>query len=159
MKTRTMIVCGLSSFTIQCADLAVAGPAGKTYGGFSAGDKFTLKVYDAYCRKSSISGGGLVPIPSGIPKFKIGQKVKFKIGNKGQLTGPGFSVIFENSDGYSSYYRTVKQKGFSTSLMGLAHVDKSAITLSSHAVVQLYKHVGLGGLNYTVYETTYLLQK
>ena len=87
--------------TVACAALflpfsqAQAAGAGKTFGGFTAKQTFSLKV--AAVASAKTVGATVtrdVPIPAGFPKFKVKQTVKFTIGAKGQLTGPGFSIPF-----------------------------------------------------------------
>lgn len=71
----------------------------KTYGGFNPGDKFTLTVN---YRISNKTVGGVtkekVPVPKGMPDFKLGKKVTFTIGPKGQLTAKGMSLPFMTVD-------------------------------------------------------------
>ena len=66
----------------------------KTFGGFTAKQKFSFKVDIAASLKTVGLKVSKAPIPDGIPKFKVGQKVTFTIGSKGELTGPGFSIPF-----------------------------------------------------------------
>jgi len=82
-----------------------AGPIGRRLGGLSPKQNFTLTVED---RQSFETKGKntvqVFSIPAGIPDFKVGQKVKFTIGKKGQLQGPGFSLLFEQGyRGYNQY--------------------------------------------------------
>ncbi|MDB6078504.1 MAG: hypothetical protein JWO82_2251 [Akkermansiaceae bacterium] len=70
-------------------------PPVPTFGGFAKGAKFSLNVTDF--DSSSITGQvttNPAPIPAGVPKFKVGQKVSFTIGPKGELTGTGFKILF-----------------------------------------------------------------
>ncbi len=62
--------------------------------------KFKFKVTHITCKQASATGQVKnAPIPSGVPKFKKGQKVNFKIDGKGNLTGPGFSIKFQGDAG------------------------------------------------------------
>lgn len=94
------------------ASVCVAGPIGSRLGGFSPGQTFTLTVEDRQCFQTK--GKKTVQtfiVPTGIPKFDIGQTVKLTIGKKGQLKGPGFSLAFEEGNrDYNEYLsaRTVK---------------------------------------------------
>ena len=77
----------------------------ETYGGFAPGKTFTLTVTD----KSSVRTKGVdadknVPVPKGWPAFAEGDKVKFTIGDDGQLTGPGFSITFRDEKGRLNIY-------------------------------------------------------
>lgn len=80
-----VIACGalLPVATVQAAPASqLSGFAAKNFGGFKAGYKFTLKVKEV----TTIATSGKPP--GSIPKFKKGEKITFKIGNKGELTGP-----------------------------------------------------------------------
>ncbi len=52
---------------------------------FATGKIFTLTVKGK---------AGIGAVPSGIPNFKFGQKVKFTIGANGELKGSGFSILY-----------------------------------------------------------------
>ncbi|MEO5716181.1 MAG: hypothetical protein ABIT37_22060 [Luteolibacter sp.] len=72
----------------------------ETFGGFETGKKFTLTVTD---RTSTKTKGDNVtknaPIPDGIPDFAEGQKVRFRIGAKGNLVGGEFNINFRRETG------------------------------------------------------------
>ncbi|NJR43883.1 MAG: hypothetical protein HC767_15720 [Akkermansiaceae bacterium] len=69
----------------------------KTFGSFQPKRTFTLKVASVTGTKQKV---GQPPVetpgsvPAGLPKFKVGQTLKFKIGAKGELIGKGFSIPF-----------------------------------------------------------------
>lgn len=95
----------LSGALLPLSQAQAAGPASKTFGGFSPGKKFTLTVQSF---TSSMSVGSknkfFVSIPTGVPQFRRGQAVKFTIGKKGELTGPGFSIpLLSSSATINSY--------------------------------------------------------
>ena len=101
-STATLALCGVM---LPFTSLQAAGPPGKTYGGFTAAQTFTLTVTD----RDSVRTRGFrvdegVSVPSGMPDFKDGQKVTFRIGNKGQLTGPGFTIKFQEEEGNVNVY-------------------------------------------------------
>lgn len=77
----------------------------ETFGGFDAGKKFALTVTD---RKSTKTKGTKVTknvsIPDGVPNFKEGQKVNFRIGSKGQLIGTDFKITFRREKGDIVFY-------------------------------------------------------
>ena len=80
-----VIACGalLPVATVQAAPASQLSEfAKKDFGGFKAGYKFTLKVKEV----TIIATSGKPP--GSIPKFKKGEKIAFKIGSKGELTGP-----------------------------------------------------------------------
>lgn len=107
MKINTLTRLAIS-IVFCTASVHAAGPAGKRFGGFAAKQTFSFKVED---RQSFESQGSATVqtfrIPASIPKFEVGQTVKFTIGRKGQLQGPGFSIPLEleNTD-YNQYLST-----------------------------------------------------
>jgi len=72
----------------------------ETFGGFEPGKKFTLTVTE---RTSTKTKGDNVtknaPIPNGIPNFAVGQKVRFRIGDNGNLVGGEFNIAFRREEG------------------------------------------------------------
>lgn len=89
-----------------------AGPVGKRFGGFAPKQTFSFKVEN---RQSFESKGSVTVqtfrIPATIPQFKVGQTVKFTIGTKGQLQGPGFSLPLElDNRAYNQYLTTPRPK-------------------------------------------------
>lgn len=84
LLTTLVIACGIViPATLQAAPVSqISSFATKTYGKFKPGYSFSLKVSEVTVIKTSGN------VPSSIPKFKKGQKITFKIGSKGELTGP-----------------------------------------------------------------------
>ena len=85
MKTLITALVACCAALLPITQAQAAEPAAKKYGDFKPGDTFTLKV-------ASVAPFGTRP--SNFHVFKKGQKVKFRIGSKGQLTGPSFSINF-----------------------------------------------------------------
>ena len=86
-----------------------AAAQGKTYGEFKPNYKFSLKVEEVV--SAQVAGTFLNPgkakkvkIPKGLPKYKKGQKVRFKIGQKGELIAPGTKIPFKVDGGSSNVY-------------------------------------------------------
>ena len=81
----------------------------KKYGGFKTGYTFTLRVKKvSSVEATGIPGSGTtkkVEIPDGLPKFRKGQKVRFKIGRRGKLVFKGAKIPFREDAGYSNLYR------------------------------------------------------
>jgi hypothetical protein len=87
----------------------------KTFGSFTPQQKFTLTVTSKESFKQKPAGlPTKAGVPNGVPKFTIGQKVKFKIGANGQLIGQGFSLPFiaslSNGAGLNVYQDPKKAK-------------------------------------------------
>lgn len=104
MKTislQLLLLCG----SLLSAPHAQAAPASKSFGGFASGKKFTFSVQEATSNQTiGTKVKTKVAVPEGIPRFTKGQKVTFRIGNKGELTGPGFSIAFLNSSTNANSY-------------------------------------------------------
>jgi hypothetical protein len=81
----------------------------KTFGQTKSGQKFKMTVTDKISASAGISGNDTnAPVPKGIPNFKKGQKVTFKISKKGAITAKGMSIAFLNGDnGLNNYFQRV----------------------------------------------------
>ncbi len=87
---------------ISCATEALQ--AAPVTGNFKPGTTFKLKVISVGSVQTSSAGSVTVPVPKGIPKFSVGQTVKFTIGKQTQLTAPGFSINFQGVSTASNVY-------------------------------------------------------
>ena len=98
-----LIVCGAALLPFTQAQ--AAGPAGRNYYNLPPGTKFSLKVQDVVSTVAGLTGRPkITAVPTGIPKFKKGQLVKFTIGSKGELMGPGFSTSFKSASSDTTVY-------------------------------------------------------
>ncbi|RYD18808.1 MAG: hypothetical protein EOP88_21305 [Verrucomicrobiaceae bacterium] len=70
----------LAPVALQAAPVSQLSHSVKKYGGFESGYQFTLRVTDKDVDR--VAGS----VPNEIPNFREGDKVKFTIGKKGQLT-------------------------------------------------------------------------
>jgi hypothetical protein len=111
MKIIPLVCLAICMAFVSALDCA-AGPIGKRFGGFTPKQTFSFKVED---RQSFESKGPVTVqtflIPAAIPKFNVGQKVKFTIGAKGQLQGPGFSLPLEMDNKDYNQYLTSPTRG------------------------------------------------
>ena len=91
----SLITCAALLLPVSVAQAAKPG----SFGGLTSGLKFTLKVtsVESFAQEPATGALTTAPIPKTVPKFKLGQKVKFSIGKKGQLRGPGFSLDFASN--------------------------------------------------------------
>ena len=114
----------MKSFLLQAiACAAILFPAvnldAKTFGGLKPGKTFTFTVN---YRTSSKTTGTVTTqnakIPDGIPKFKLGSKVTFTIGKKGELIAKDMSLPFKavdttsNPGRESNLYEAPPKKGY-----------------------------------------------
>lgn len=91
-----------------CAALVPLIPSqadGQTFGGFAPGKIFRLTVTErSSVRTRWFDTKENVPVPDGIPDFQEGQTVRFKIGLRGQLKGPGFAIRYRRSENRVNFY-------------------------------------------------------
>lgn len=103
-------VCALFIPLNQAEAKAPKPPA--VFGGWSPGKTFTRTV-------TNVTSTGTVgmqninpaPIPKGVPVLVTGQQVTFTIGKKGELKGPGFSILFQADGGTANAYVNKPAKG------------------------------------------------
>jgi hypothetical protein len=89
--------------------LSQAEAATKNFGGFKPGKTFTFTVREIVSIKAvGFAKPVKAPIPAGVPKLKKGQKVKFTIGKKGELTAKGISIPFKADGGSANVYSFIK---------------------------------------------------
>lgn len=144
----------LAVYSSLLAPLAhAAGPAGKRFGGMAPQQTFTFEVED---RQSFETRGETTVqtfrVPKGIPKFDVGQRVKFRIGDKGELKGPGFTLRLEQGNrDYNQYLSAVTRKN--------PIEDTALLTKTNSGGVQqiafYFYHEKRSGSSYSV---TYLLK-
>jgi hypothetical protein len=89
----------------------------KTYGSFQPKTTFTLKVAEI---TGTVQKAGQIPrttttAPAGVPKFFVGQTIRFTIGPKGELVGKGFKIpyragISNPTIGVNGYQDPIKAK-------------------------------------------------
>lgn len=99
--------------TIACAALLLpfSQAEAKTYGGFKPGKTFTFTVEEKITAqtKGFSTVAKKVPVPSSVPNYNKGQKIKFKIGPKGQLIGPKkLSIPYKDDGGTANVYNFYK---------------------------------------------------
>ena len=95
--------CGvLAPVAVQAAPVSQLSRSVKKYGGFKAGQQFTFRISDKDVEK--ITGS----VPNEIPNFREGEKVKFTIGKKGQLTArDGVWIPLEDGHRYRKEYERI----------------------------------------------------
>lgn len=131
--------------------------AAKTFGDFAPGKKFSLKVVEVISSKATVTGVvKKSAVPAGIPKFKKGQTVKFTIGSKGELKGPGFAIKFKAGSSTSNAYLNQPKKG-SVVQGDIGLVFKSPAPQPSGAALTFFKTAG-SGLKTVVHSVNYVLE-
>ena len=138
MKTLIIpLIAGFGTF-LSFSELHAAEIAGRTFGGFTRGQQFTLTVTE----KISIRTSGShvtknVPVPDGMPDFNKGRNVKFTIGKAGRLTGSGFSILFQAGKPRINIYSN-NPSGFSSEGEA-ATVSKNSNAKPTGATLTFYK--------------------
>ena len=125
MKTLLINTLACAALFFPLSQVHAAG-AGKTFGGFKAKQTFSFKVSSATSSKTVGTVVSTVPIPAGFPNFKVNQTVKFTIGSKGQLTGPGFSIPFygKGSSAAANAYTNITPGSKKSPVVGLVHKNQ-----------------------------------
>ena len=159
MKTllvQALVLCGA---LLPLAQAQAGGPASKTFGGFSPGKKFILTVQSMTSSQSIGSKTkAVVPVPTGIPNFKKGQTVKFIIGTRGQLTGPGFSIPFlGTSPLINTYAKLPSIKSLSPNGAGV-YKNSLGKPVGSSLVFYKYRIAGSSVNGLTINQVSYVLK-
>lgn len=97
-------------FLACAAMLLPLSASAATFGDFTVGQKFSLKVVKvtSTMKKGYFGTETKAPIPSSLPKFKQGALIAFTIGNKGKLTAKGLSIPFAHSKPKVNEYNLFK---------------------------------------------------
>ncbi len=97
--------------TLACCALILPvhqAAAQKTFGDLKPGTKFNMVVTKVTATVNTGSGNKPTKVPSGMPNFKVKDKIAFTIGAKGQLNGKlksqSFSLPFIASTAASNTY-------------------------------------------------------
>lgn len=95
-----MIVCGTTLLPLSQVHAAT------TYGGFAPGKTFSLTVKTRISKAlvGFTTKPKTVAVPSGVPDYKVGQKITFTIGAKGQLTAKNLSLPYKSTTPTSVAY-------------------------------------------------------
>ncbi len=153
----------LTAIVISCGALfpvhhAEAAPASKRFGGFASGQTFTLKIKSIIStRAEGIKIVKNAPIAKPIPNFKKGTKVKFTIGPKGQLKGPGFNITFIPSPATSApndYSNTSKDP---FKLTSVGKVEKNSKLKPTRAILSFHINK-LSGSTLSIHDVLYTLE-
>ncbi len=129
----------------------------KNYGGLNPGKKFSFNVEEAIIAKASLTGSKRIKTaPKGIPNYKEGNKVKFKIGKKGELIGPGFKMklLKGGVSAISNSYSSVAKNNGSTVSPNVATVYKNAKGKPIAVALTFYK-IEIKGYQTATYSATY----
>ncbi len=129
----------------------------KTYGGFKKNYKFSFKVEEIVSSSTTLTGIiKKAKIPRGVPKYRKGEKVKFKILNKGTLKAKkGLRIPFTADGGSSNVYN--KTSTGNNPKTDTATVFKGADGKASGAALNFIRVTGKA-LSLKTYSLTYTLR-
>lgn len=130
---------------------------GKTFGGFVPKYSFTLVVTDVESvRTKGVSVNDNAKIPKGIPKYDIGENVKFKIGAKGGLNVADYTMRLRDEAGNRNFY--ADNADSNETLPNSAIVRKGSKGKANKVTLTLYKY-SLSGITPVINKVTYVLEK
>ncbi|RYD18287.1 MAG: hypothetical protein EOP88_23115 [Verrucomicrobiaceae bacterium] len=154
LLTTLVIACGaiVPVATVQAAPASQLSEfAKKDFGGFKAGFKFTLKVKEI----TTIATSGKPP--GSIPKFKKGEKIKFTIGQKGELIGPKkVKIKFQGTSANIVEYSSIGKDPLKLSSSG--RIAKGTTGKPESGVITFNINV-LKGFTPNSYQVSYTLEK
>lgn len=131
----------------------------KNYGGLDPGKSFKLEAGEPVIIKGSnpFDSKRIKKAPKGVPNFKEGKKIKFKIGKKGELTGPGFKMKLDRKSisDVSNLYTSGLDPKNSSIQPSTAIVYKNFKGKPTGIALSFYK-VQVKGTTPTVYTVNYL---
>jgi hypothetical protein len=148
----------LQAIVCVSALLPLSQVQAKTFGDFAPNKKFVLTVTEKISAQNK--NGVLktsVPVPAGLPNFSVGQKVKFKIGNKGELIVQGFSIGYKTGTAFSNGYGP-KKVNAQTRTLPAAVVFKDSTTFEPTNAALYFFKVKVAGTKSTVNTVTYILE-
>ena len=139
-----LIVCATALLPFTQAQ--AADPAGRNYYNLPPGTKFSLKVSSVVSTVAGLTGRPkITAVPTGIPKFKEGQLVKFTIGSRGELIGPGFSTSFRSATADTTIY--------TDKLVGIKLPDTAAVKTSATTKKAVYTQLAFHKVSGSAYST------
>ena len=134
-----------------------AAQAAETFGGFLPGKTFRLTVTE---RTSTKTKGTVVTkdvaIPDSIPKYAVGEEVRFRIGSNGQLTTSDFSIAYRKEEGLVNFYANKPTLSHPTGRA--ATVTKNSSDRPLTATLTFYK-IRFSGFIPVTYTVNYVLER
>jgi hypothetical protein len=109
-----------------------------------SGTKFNFKVEERSSTQTSLGGNKKVPIPVGIPKFAIGQKVNFTIGSKKEIKFAGISVPYKTDGGSAWVFTNVKRSNAASVQPITVQVFKDSEDTPTAVAITFVKRSGTG---------------
>lgn len=149
---RTLLTALLVSIASFISPLSAAEPAAPPSNLLKIGKSFEFKVKSMVSSKSDSSGftPSGVPIPPGIPKYKIGKTITFKVVKGNRLEWPDRSLpLYGDYDGYYSYS---KLKTASNPYPDVATVYVNAKDKPTGVIIYFYKQTKSGAIHTVEYQ-------
>ena len=147
---QSLLICG-------AALLPLSSLQARTFGGFEPQKKFKLTVTKVTSVKrtgSTVEAGAA--IPAGIPNYRLAQRVKFTIGNRGELTARGLNLAFKNGNrNVNNYLNPVSASSLDAQGAGCF---KTATGQPASMLITYQKVEGTGS-SITIYNVSYQLRR
>ena len=152
MKTqiRSLLICG-------AALLPLSALQARPFGSFEPQKRFKLTVTKVTSVKrigSTVEAG--VAIPAGIPSYRLAERVKFTIGNRGELKARGLNIAFKNGNPNANNY--LNPITASRPDVQGAGIFKSATGQPASMIIN-YQKSEVTGSSVTIYNVSYQLKK
>jgi hypothetical protein len=149
MKTlRTTLLAFLIGFIVPATAEPVDAPSNL----LKIGKSFQFKVKSMTSSKADVTGftPSGVPIPAGIPKYKIGKTIAFKVTKGNQLQWPDRSLpLYGDYDGFYSYS---KIKTANNLYPDVANVYVNAKDKPTRVIIYFYKKTKSGAIHTVEYQ-------
>ncbi|MES2658395.1 MAG: hypothetical protein V4689_07240 [Verrucomicrobiota bacterium] len=142
----------LAAFTAVAGLLAIPAASAQDAAVLPIGKTFTFTVKRVVSSKSDSNGftPSGVPIPTGIPKYKPGDKIKFTINPKGELQWPDRKLPVYGD--YPLYIAYGKLATFEKPYPDIAHIYVNANLRPTKAEIYFYKKKSSGAVHTVFYE-------
>jgi hypothetical protein len=105
------------------------------------------------------TGGAVIansPIPAGIPNYRLGEKVRFTIGRRGELKALGLNIAFKNGNrNVNNYLNPVTPPNLDVQGSGIG----KGVTGQPINMIINYQKVEGTGSSITIYNVSYILKK
>ena len=126
--------------------------------GFKPGKTFTFTVETRLSTQASLSGNKSVPVPKDVPKYAVGQKVKFTIGPKGELTAKnGLNIPYKADGGSAFVYTNASTATAKKGKINTGQVFKNSKKVPYGVALQFIRRSG-SGLSTKTTTVTYTLR-
>jgi hypothetical protein len=148
--TLSLLICATTALSMTPLEA-------RPFGGFEPFKKFKLTVTKVTSVKRT--GAAVIansPIPAGIPNYRLGEKVRFTIGRRGELKALGLNIAFKNGNpNVNNYLNPVTPPNLDVQGSGIG----KGVTGQPINMIINYQKVEGAGSSITIYNVSYILKK